>query len=383
MNSLVQNVNNLKNLPDNWVIEDFKLLINDNSGGNKKVKKSDFLEVGKIAIVDQSKDLISGYSDFKEIVVKTPPPYIIFGDHTRVFKYVDFPFIMGADGTKILQPKDEKSFTKYLYYFFLSVNVPDTGYNRHFKYLKDLKIPLPPLVEQQRIAGILDEADKLRQLNKQLITKYEQLSQSLFLEMFGDPVTNPKGWETKTISEFAIVSSGSTPSRKNENNFNGDIPWVKTGEVNGKVIFSTEERITKFALENSSCKLYPKNSIIIAMYGQGKTRGQVGVLGVEATTNQACAVIQIQSDLNYMYLFRLLQLSYENLRNLGRGGNQPNLNSGLIKKYNVSIPPLQLQTQFADRVQLIEQQKQQAQEALQKSENLFNALLQKAFKGGL
>ena len=109
--------------------------------------------------------------------------YVVFGDHTRAFKYIDFPFIMGADGTKVLQPKKDDCDTKYLYYFFLSINVPDTGYNRHFKYLKELKIPLPPLDQQKKIAAILDAADGYRQKTKALILKYDELTQSLFLDM--------------------------------------------------------------------------------------------------------------------------------------------------------------------------------------------------------
>lgn len=249
--------------------------------------------------------------------------------------------------------------------------------------LESIQIPLPPLPQQQKIAAILDAADVLRQNDKALIAKYDELTQALFLDMFGDPVSNPKGWDKVKLEEISKISSGSTPSRENESYYKGEIPWVKTGEVNGKVIYSTSEKISEEALKNSSCKLYPKGSLIIAMYGQGKTRGQIGMLGIDATTNQACGVLPPSDKMNFNFLFQLLQLNYEDLRSLGRGGNQPNLNSGLLKSYEVLNPPIELQNQFAERIALIEEQKAIAQASLVKSDELFNSLLQKAFKGEL
>lgn len=249
--------------------------------------------------------------------------------------------------------------------------------------LKKLKIPLPPLPIQKKIAAILDTADALKQKDKALIAKYNELTQSLFLDMFGDPFTNSKGWEKISLSHLGKITSGSTPSRKNESYFTGEIPWVKTTEVNGSVINGTSEKISDEALQKSSCRLYPKGSIIIAMYGQGKTRGQVGILDIAATTNQACGVIPPSNLMNFGFLFELLKMSYEDLRNLGRGGNQPNLSVGLVKNYAVINPPIELQNKFAERIKIIEQQKQLAAQSLKKSEDLFNCLLQKAFKGEL
>jgi type I restriction enzyme S subunit len=286
----------------------------------------------------------------------------------------------------VSQDLDDKYF-----YFYLSVLQAEifrkaggaAQPNISTKEISELKIPLPPLEQQKKIAAILDAADTYRQKTKALITKYDVLTQSLFLDMFGDPVRNPKGWDKIKLEEIGTLSSGSTPSRKVEENFIGDIPWVKTGEVNSKIIFDTEEKISEAALKNSSCKLYPAGSLIIAMYGQGKTRGQVGLLGIDASTNQACAVLTKSDKVNFTFLYKLIQMSYEDLRSLGRGGNQPNLNSGILKKYLVLNPPRILQNQFAERVKAIEIQKTQAEASLVQADNLFNSLLQRAFKGEL
>lgn len=251
------------------------------------------------------------------------------------------------------------------------------------KNLKRISIPLPPLATQKKIAEILDAADAHRQKTKQLLAKYDELAQSIFLEMFGDPVTNPKGWEVKKLGELSKVSSGSTPKRDNDSNFIGEIPWVKTGEVRGATILDSEEKISDEALKKSSCRVYPVNTILIAMYGQGKTRGNVGILGIEATTNQACAAIPPSEKVNSKFLFYQLKMSYDQLRELGRGGNQPNLNTGLVKSFEILLPENQLQIEFESRIKIVESQFEITKTELRTSENLFNSLLQKAFKGGL
>lgn len=334
-------------------------------------------------VLTAGKSFLLGYTN-EEKGVFNEVPVIIFDDFTTSFHFVDFPFKVKSSALKILKAVKDKADIKYLYYKMQTIKFEAEQHKRYWisKY-SQIEIDLPPLATQQRIATILDQADALIQNNRAIVQKYDALTQSLFLDMFGDPVKNEKGWEKIKLGDLSQISSGSTPSRLNDNYFSGNIPWVKTGEVNGKIILDTEEKMTKEALENSSCKLYPKGSLIIAMYGQGKTRGQIGFLGIDATTNQACAVIPPSEKINFNYLFQLLKLNYEDLRSLGRGGNQPNLNSGLIKSYEVINPPITLQNQFAERVAVIEAQKQQAQLALAKSEELFQSLLQRAFKGEL
>ena len=130
------------------------------------------------------------------------------------------------------------------------------------------------------------------------------------------------------------------------------IPWVKTGEVLNGEIYDTEEHITEDAIIHSSAKLYPKGSLIIAMYGQGDTRGRTAKLAIDATTNQACAVLH---DINNQivstnYLWYYLQNRYQDLRSMASGNNQPNLNAGKIKDYDVVVPPLAIQNEIVDYI---------------------------------
>ena len=165
-------------------------------------------------------------------------------------------------------------------------------------------------------------------------------------------------YPSKQIQDICSLGSGGTPSRSNPSYYQGDIPWVKTGEVVNDVIFNTEEHINQNALENSSAKLYPKGSLIIAMYGQGDTRGRTAKLGIDATTNQACAVLY-NIDNNMVltdFLWYYLQARYDDLRSLASGNNQPNLNAGKIKDYEVVIPPLDIQNIIVLRITELKQQ---------------------------
>ena len=249
------------------------------------------------------------------------------------------------------------------------------------KQIQAIKIPLPPLEEQRRIAAILDKADGVRRKRKEAIRLTEELLKSTFLEMFGDPVTNPKGWEICKIGKITDVKTGKTPSREDEENYGGDIRWVKTTEVRELIIKETEEFLTKKGA--SQVSIFPKNTILIAMYGQGATRGRTALLGLPCATNQACAAIMPSEKYAPFYLWTLLRLSYERLRELGRGGNQPNLNLSMVKNFLIPMPPLEKQIYFQNIVLNLQSQRQKMDLNLQYHDNLFNSLLQKAFRGEL
>lgn len=159
-----------------------------------------------------------------------------------------------------------------------------------------------------------------------------------------------KKYETKKIKDLCSVGSGGTPSRSNKSFYNGNIPWIKTGEILNNIITSTEESITMDAIEHSSAKVYPKGSLIMAMYGQGDTRGRTAKLGIDAATNQACAVMFNINDRIIMtdYLWLYLQVMYNDIRLLASGNNQPNLNAEKIKNYDVILPPFVIQQKLIE-----------------------------------
>jgi type I restriction enzyme, S subunit len=212
--------------------------------------------------------------------------------------------------------------------------------------LRDLEVPVPPIREQQRIATILDKADNLRRKRQEAIRLADDFLRAVFYEKFGDPVTNTKGLPTSRIDQLCDVATGSTPARNRADYYNGPHPWIKTGEVDTPLITSAEEHISDTAIAETNCKIFPVGTLLIAMYGQGKTRGKVGMLGIPAATNQACAAILPSKQINRHFLYTQLSLMYEHLRAMGRGGNQENLNLGMIKSLEVLVPPLHLVHEF-------------------------------------
>ncbi len=171
------------------------------------------------------------------------------------------------------------------------------------------------------------------------------------LDFIGIKNNGNRIYKDVTINELCKISSGGTPSRSRKEYYEGgDIPWIKTGELKNNILFDTEEKITEEALKNSSAKLYKKGSIIIAMYGA--TIGKTAKLGVEASTNQACAVLfDIDNSMVLTdYLWEYLQIQTDNLKKLAYGSAQPNLNAGIILNYPIPIPSVEKQKEILDKI---------------------------------
>ena len=191
----------------------------------------------------------------------------------------------------------------------------------------------------------------------------------------------PKEWEIKTIGDIATVSSGGTPSRKEQAYWNGDIPWVTTAEVQFKTILDSAEKITKEGLTNSSAKLFPINTILMAMYGQGKTRGQVAKLGIEASTNQACAAIILSSDYCVDYYYQFLIYQYENIRDMSNSGSQENLSGSIVKSIPVLVPPYFEQEKIAQILSTWDQAISATEKLIENSQQQKKALMQQLLTG--
>jgi type I restriction enzyme S subunit len=300
-------------------------------------------------------------------------------------------------GMNLLCLKARKKFVypKYAYYFFRSPifisslkpitkkSVNQASFN--ISNFENIEIIIPEkYIDQIRIATVLSKVEILIKQRKASIDLLNEYLKSTFLKMFGNPVRNEKGWTVKKLNDIIKVGTGGTPSRLKESEYyNGNINWAKTTEVNGSYIYSTEEKITSLALEESNCKVYPIGTILLAMYGQGKTRGNVGFLKIAAATNQACAAISPSDNINQIFLYELLKHSYSYLRSLARGGNQENLNLSIVGNINIIMPDTPLQNIFESIVLKTEVLKNKYQESLFELESLFNSISQKVFNGEL
>jgi type I restriction enzyme S subunit len=252
--------------------------------------------------------------------------------------------------------------------------------------LEDFEISYPSVDEQRRIAARLKaqlaEVDTARQAAQAQVRDAVLLRSRLLQQAFDALRDAPR----KVLGEWARTTSGSTPPRGDKRYWSpADIPWVKTGEVAFAPITATEEAISRQALAECSLILLPPQTVLIAMYGQGKTRGQSAILQVEATTNQACFAILPNDTWDKDFLHHWLMVSYEDLRSLsdGRGGNQANLNGALLNALEIPAPDIDEQRRLVGRLkaQLAEAAAihQGAAEQLAEIERLPQRLLAQAF----
>lgn len=252
--------------------------------------------------------------------------------------------------------------------------------------LNSIQVPLPPLEQQKKIAAILDAADAYRQKTKALIAKYDELTQSLFLDMFGDPVKNEKGWEVKTIEQVCLkIYGGGTPSKSHPEYYEGEIPWVTPKDMKSEYINDSRDHINQDGINKSSVKLIPENSVLMVIRsGILKHTLPVAINKRVVTINQDMkAFIPNAIFTNTVYLKSFFQAVSVYLLNKVRAVTADNIEFKQIKELSFICPALSFQNQFAERVQAIEVQKTQAQASLEKAEDLFNSLLQRAFKGEL
>lgn len=219
--------------------------------------------------------------------------------------------------------------------------------------LMALPIPVPAgttsVAEQQKIADCLSSLDELIVAQARKVEALKILKNGLMQQLFPrEGETQPllrfpefqgsRDWATGSFGEVFETTSGGTPSRSKSEYWNGDIPWVTTTQVNFGIVTSANEFISQSGLKNSSAKLFPVGTVLIAMYGQGKTRGQVAMLGMEAATNQACAAALPTKKVNPSFVFFNLSARYKELRCLSNSGGQENLSQGLIRELPFSYP---------------------------------------------
>lgn len=300
--------------------------------------------------------------------------------------------------TSALRPK-ENSHPKYLFYILfahhkfgttLSYQNKTTGIiNLQLnRYVDEIKIPFPPLETQKKIAAILDKADALRQNDQQILQKYDQLTKSIFLDMFGDPFSNTKGLKTsllKDIVKHIQIGPFGTQLHKSDYVRNG-IPLINpTHIIKGKI-----EPNINFSIDRDKYNSLPNYHLRTGDIIMGR-RGEMGRCAIvfEKHHGMFCGTgslfIRPNPKLNPVYLHYAISgtTGKKYLENEAKGITMKNLNKTIIQNINIAVPPINLQNQFAITIEKIEKQKQLTQQSLQKSEELFQSLLQRAFKGEL
>lgn len=301
------------------------------------------LTAGQSFILGYTNETIGIYKASKE------KPTIIFDDFTTGFHWVDFDFKVKSSAMKMLRPYDENVSFRYIYYAMCTIGFVPSEHSRHWISLySQFEIPLPPLPVQEEIVRILDTFSAMvENLEQELKAREKQFEH--YREVVFNNVRNNLVTQMMKISDICIkICSGGTPSRSVPEYFDGDIPWLRTQEVDWNEVYDTEIKITEDAVKHSSAKLISKNCVIVAMYGA--TAAKACINKIPVTTNQACCNLEVDyNKAYYKYVYYFFANEYESLKAMGEG-SQNNINGQKIKDYKIPVPPLAKQQEIVSKL---------------------------------
>lgn len=348
----------------------------------EKLSTNEYKESGRYPIIDQGQNDIAGYTNETEGLF-CDVPAIIFGDHTRIIKYVDTPFFIGADGVKILKAKNESANYKFLYYALSSANIPNTGYNRHFKWLKEVDIPVYTAQEQIKIVTEIDKITYLIDLRKQQLQQLDELVKARFVEMFGNA-------ENKIpISEMCNVTGGYSFKSGDISN-DGAIKILQIGNVYlDNVNWDTINYLPEGFDEKYSRFLLNEGDIVVAL-----TRPIIQSLGnvkacivkssdLPCLLNQRVGRIVPKKDKNVLLEFIYGCLMTDDftryVESCSIGCSQPNISTKDIENYLIPSATHAKQMEYVEFKKQTDKSKFAVQQSLEKLETLKKALMQEYF----
>ena len=338
------------------MIAKFLDIFEDVTKHGTKIPTNQYQSEGKYPIIDQGQEKIAGYTN-QENGLFSDVPAILFGDHTRIVKYIDKPCFLGADGVKLLKAKSENANYKYLYYVLLNAKIPNTGYNRHFKWLKEVDITLYKKEEQKNIVSLLDKVTELIDKRKEQLEKLDEIVKARFVELFGDPIRNTQNRPTTDFINVVKMQRGF------------DLP-VQDRQQGGNIpVFGSNG-----ALDHHN---------VAKVQGGGVITGRSGTIGKVYYTegdywplNTSLFSVDTHGN-NIIYLAYLLQM-YD-LSRFTEGTGVPTLNRNKFHNEPIIDVPLSEQKAFASFVKQTDKSKLEVKKSLEKLEVLKKALMQKYF----
>ena len=311
---------------------------------SEKIKKSEYLDSGKYPIIDQSEKYIAGYCNKEESVLRIKKPVVLFGDHTRIFKYIDFDFVLGADGIKILEPKDSLN-PKFYYYMLKNLEIKNLGYSRHFKELKRAKIPLPSLEIQQQIVTELDGYQNIIIGAKQVVENWKPKID-----------IDPKWKKVKLEDITKVITKGSTPTTNGYKFEDKGINFIKVESIseNGSVDFSKLFFISLECHEFLKRSQLESNDILFSIAGT-----EMGISAIipadilPANINQALAIIRLKSgiDSNFVLTYLRSVNIKQQIENIKVGVAQFNLSLKQVSDIEIPLPPLEIQKKIVKKIE--------------------------------
>lgn len=285
----------------------------------------------------------------------------------------------------------DKLYYKYLSYYLKSIEkkLAAKGNGSTFsaitsRDIKELQIPLPPLPVQQKIADILDAADALRRKDQQLLAKYDELAQAIFIDIFGDPVRNEKGWPRRKLTNFGRVQTGNTPSRAISEFFGGHIEWIKTDNILMSEIYPQKAKEYLSELGLLAGRSVERDSILVTcIAGSSNSIGNVALCDRKVAFNQQINSLTPNSSYNARFVYYLFRFCKSMIQDNTTQGMKRIITKSTFESLEFISPPRALQDDFIKKIKLFETGFLKGRNTVQYSNELFNSLIQKAFKGDL
>ena len=329
------------------MIKSFDEVFEDATKLGVKIKTDEYHPIGKYQIIDQGQEAVAGYSDLEDGVFENVPA-IVFGDHTRIVKYVDRPFFLGADGVKVLRSRFKDANYRYLYYALKSMKIPNTGYNRHFKWLKEAKIYYPNSEEQSKIVLILDEISSVIEHRQRQLQKLDELVKARFVEMFGDPVSNPYGYDKVALSDLADIKIGPFGSLLHKEDYiEGGHPLLNPSHiVDGKI--SPDDKLTISDEKYVELSAYQLKIGDVVM---GR-RGEMGRCAVVPKDGFLCGtgsiIIRTKGEVTPDYIQKIISFpSFKKIiEDMAVGQTMPNLNVPIVSRFQIIKPSMEVQDRY-------------------------------------
>ena len=353
----------------------------------KQVKSKDYKTSGLYPIVSQEKDLISGYWDDETFLFKHKKPIIIFGDHTKEIKYIDFDFVVGADGTQILSPKDDID-SKFFYYTLLATPLRTLGYARHFKLLKEKLFKIPSLSEQSRIVSRLDAAfGEIEGLKAKAEAQLNE-ARALFQSALTEAMKPKQGWEERTLGEMGDFKNGMNYLH-NESGY--DIRILGVGDFGNRYSINNPCELSMISLNKIPPKDYLLNDedvVFVRSNGNKQLVGRAIIVytkGEPITFSGFCIRYRKKNErLNINYLLYFLKTKEIREKLFGNGANISNLNQKLLQGLNVYYPSLEIQQAIVSRLDALSEKVRELEETQKKviaeCDALKQALLREVFE---
>ncbi|WP_111308671.1 restriction endonuclease subunit S [Confluentibacter sediminis] len=373
---------------EDWVECKFEDLLDYEQPTKYLVKSTKYGERYETPVLTAGKSFIKGYTNETDGIFNNLPA-IIFDDFTTASQWVNFKFKVKSSAMKILVPTNKLVNMAFAFYCMQVNQVRSDTHKRYWiSVVSQKKINLPSLLEQKAIVSKIEQLfSELDNGIANLKTAQKQLKvyrQSILQKAFEGE------YDVVKIIDVADVKTGSTPKRGHRDYWeNGTTPWITSGALNKLFVNEAFELITETALKETNCKIIKKGSLLVAMYGEGKTRGKCSELNIDAATNQAIATITLKEEFEYSKPFLKLFLlkNYEDIRLLSSGGVQPNLNLTIVKNTKLPFPSKDEQHQIVreikSRLSVCDNVEQTIKESLDKADALRQSILKKAFEGKL